>query len=233
MPTGIELLRHRRRAPIVLTHAGGHGRALCRGHRCLTAPSVVPGKAHFLGVPHADSVVLRGERQLRVLHEKARRHPRISEARRQAAMRAGRGGARADCADAADIALVISSRPDAPGLACARSSAGLPAARHRPQGLRHAGGLRRGHRRRAWREGHRPRLALAGFHAHPERRVRARAGSGASSTSIPRCCRPSRGSHPQRQALEAGVRIIGCTVHFVTAELDAGPIIAQAAVAGA
>ena len=33
------------------------------------------------------------------------------------------------------------------------------------------------------------------------------------------------------RALERGVRIHGCTVHFVNNELDAGPIIAQAAVA--
>ena len=38
------------------------------------------------------------------------------------------------------------------------------------------------------------------------------------------------GLHAQQQALDAGVRITGCTVHFVTPELDAGPIIAQAAV---
>ena len=31
------------------------------------------------------------------------------------------------------------------------------------------------------------------------------------------------------QAIEAGVRVAGCTVHWVTAELDAGPIIEQSA----
>jgi phosphoribosylglycinamide formyltransferase-1 len=39
------------------------------------------------------------------------------------------------------------------------------------------------------------------------------------------------GVHSQRQALEHGVRIAGCTVHFVDAGTDTGPIIAQAAVA--
>ncbi len=38
------------------------------------------------------------------------------------------------------------------------------------------------------------------------------------------------GLHTHRQALEQGVKIHGCTVHFVTAKLDHGPIIAQAAV---
>jgi phosphoribosylglycinamide formyltransferase-1/phosphoribosylamine--glycine ligase/phosphoribosylglycinamide formyltransferase/phosphoribosylformylglycinamidine cyclo-ligase len=38
------------------------------------------------------------------------------------------------------------------------------------------------------------------------------------------------GLHAHRRALEAGLKIHGCTVHFVTEELDAGPIIAQAAV---
>lgn len=39
-----------------------------------------------------------------------------------------------------------------------------------------------------------------------------------------------RGMHTHRQAIEAGVRIHGCTVHSVTAELDHGAILAQAAV---
>jgi phosphoribosylglycinamide formyltransferase 1 len=36
-----------------------------------------------------------------------------------------------------------------------------------------------------------------------------------------------RGLDTHRRALEAGVRFHGCTVHFVRAELDAGPIIVQ------
>jgi phosphoribosylglycinamide formyltransferase-1 len=38
------------------------------------------------------------------------------------------------------------------------------------------------------------------------------------------------GLHTHRRALEEGVKVHGCTVHFVTAELDRGPIIVQAAV---
>lgn len=35
---------------------------------------------------------------------------------------------------------------------------------------------------------------------------------------------------PQQDALEAGVKIAGCTVHIATDQVDAGPIVAQAAV---
>ncbi len=38
------------------------------------------------------------------------------------------------------------------------------------------------------------------------------------------------GLDAQKQALEHGVKISGCTVHFVDEQLDAGPIILQAAV---
>jgi len=40
---------------------------------------------------------------------------------------------------------------------------------------------------------------------------------------------PGLGTH--ERALEAGVKVHGCTVHFVTPELDRGPIVIQAAVA--
>lgn len=38
------------------------------------------------------------------------------------------------------------------------------------------------------------------------------------------------GLHTHRRAIEAGCKVAGATVHFVTAELDHGPIIAQAIV---
>ena len=38
------------------------------------------------------------------------------------------------------------------------------------------------------------------------------------------------GLHTHARALEDGVRVHGCTVHFVTPQLDHGPIIIQAAV---
>ncbi|HXX56410.1 MAG TPA: phosphoribosylglycinamide formyltransferase [Thermodesulfovibrionales bacterium] len=39
-----------------------------------------------------------------------------------------------------------------------------------------------------------------------------------------------RGLHGQKQAVDAGVRISGCTVHFVDEGMDTGPTIIQAAV---
>ncbi len=39
-----------------------------------------------------------------------------------------------------------------------------------------------------------------------------------------------KGIGVHQQVLDAGVKITGCTVHFIVAELDSGPIIAQTAV---
>lgn len=39
-----------------------------------------------------------------------------------------------------------------------------------------------------------------------------------------------KGLHTHERAIEAGVKVHGCTVHYVTADLDDGPIIVQAAV---
>jgi phosphoribosylglycinamide formyltransferase-1 len=39
-----------------------------------------------------------------------------------------------------------------------------------------------------------------------------------------------KGLYTHARVIEAGVRISGCTVHFVRAEMDSGPIVAQAAV---
>lgn len=39
-----------------------------------------------------------------------------------------------------------------------------------------------------------------------------------------------KGLHVHERMIEAGVKLAGCTVHFVSAEVDAGPIIGQAAV---
>lgn len=46
----------------------------------------------------------------------------------------------------------------------------------------------------------------------------------------PALCPAFPGVHSQKQALDYGVRVTGCTVHFVDGGTDTGPVIAQAAV---
>jgi phosphoribosylglycinamide formyltransferase 1 len=127
----------------------------------------------------------------------------------------------------ATIAIVISNRAEAHGLARARQ-AGIEALHLNPR--EHAD---RDAYDRAIVEVLRARdvalVCLAGFmrlvgrpllDAFPERIL-----------NIHPSLLPSfRGLDAQRQALEHGVRISGATVHLVTSELDAGPIVRQAAV---
>ena len=51
----------------------------------------------------------------------------------------------------------------------------------------------------------------------------------ASSTSIRRCCRPSRVSDAVQQAIDYGVKVFGVTVFFVDGGVDTGPVLLQRA----
>jgi len=79
-------------------------------------------------------------------------------------------------------------------------------------------------------ERHRPKLvALAGFMRvlTPAFTTRYR---GRLLNIHPSLLPAFPGLHTHARALAAGVKVHGCTVHFVTADLDHGPIVIQAAV---
>jgi phosphoribosylglycinamide formyltransferase-1 len=126
----------------------------------------------------------------------------------------------------AEIAVVISNRQEARGIVAARAR-GLPAVVLPSQGI-----AREEYDRRlvAELEWHRVDLVcLAGFmrllsaefcRAFPLRVLNIH----------PSLLPAFPGLNAQRQALEHGAKISGCTVHFVDEQLDAGPIILQAAV---
>jgi phosphoribosylglycinamide formyltransferase-1 len=128
----------------------------------------------------------------------------------------------------AEIALVVSNRADAAGLELARR-ANVPTLviDHRPYGkdraafervLQHALDE---HRIELICLGGFMRLFTADFVLHWQGRM----------LNIHPSLLPSfPGLDPHGQALRAGVKISGATVHFVIPETDAGPIIAQAAV---
>lgn len=127
----------------------------------------------------------------------------------------------------AEIVLVISNRLEAPGLALARAE-GVPTAAidHKAFATREAFDQAIDTALRAARV---DVVAHAGF-MRIQSTGFAEAWSGRQINIHPSLLPLFKGLHPQRQALDAGVRISGCTVHFVTPELDSGPIIAQAAV---
>ena len=127
----------------------------------------------------------------------------------------------------AEIALVIANRPDAPGLAWAKA-----------QGISVLGFDHTRYESREHFEGQLESVlklsqidivCLAGF-------MRLMTASfverwyGRMINIHPSLLPVFKGLKTHERALEAGVRIAGCTVHFVSAEMDAGPIIGQAAV---
>jgi phosphoribosylglycinamide formyltransferase-1 len=129
----------------------------------------------------------------------------------------------------AEIAVVISNRSDAGGLPIARAS-GIPTLviESKPFGGDRAAfevalqTALRAHRVDLICLGGFMRLFTASFVQHWYGRM----------LNIHPSLLPSfPGLEPQAQALRAGVKIAGATVHFVVAETDAGPIIMQGAVA--
>ena len=127
----------------------------------------------------------------------------------------------------AEIVAVISNRPDAPGIAWAD-------ARKIPTTVVDHSTFNT--RRDFDEELHRVLLAsgaeiiaLAGFMRILTEDL-VRRWEGRMVNIHPSLLPLFEGLHTHARALEAGVKIAGCTVHFVTPELDAGPIIAQAAV---
>ena len=127
---------------------------------------------------------------------------------------------------AAEIGIVISNRSEAPGIQAARSR-GLPAAVLPSKGVareEYDGKIV------AELERHSVELVcLAGF-------TRLLSAEFCRTFPLrvlnihPSLLPAFPGLHAQRQALEHGAKISGCTVHFVDQHLDAGPIVLQAAV---
>ena len=135
----------------------------------------------------------------------------------------------ASAADAAPFAVcaVISNRPGAAGLERARR-AGVPAEVVDHRALRAPGAFDAA--LRATIERHSPGLvALAGF-----MRILGPAFVGRYHGRIlnihPSLLPEFRGLDTHRRALQAGVSEHGASVHFVTEELDGGPIVVQARV---
>ncbi len=125
------------------------------------------------------------------------------------------------------IAAVISNRPAAPGLAWAKSN-GLHSI-----ALDHAAYASReafeGDLQKALEQAEIELIALAGFMRLMTPNFVDRWRDRMINIH-PSLLPAYRGLNTHERALADGVRIAGCTVHFVRSEMDAGPIIAQAAV---
>jgi formyltetrahydrofolate-dependent phosphoribosylglycinamide formyltransferase len=128
----------------------------------------------------------------------------------------------------AEIVQVIANRPDAPGLGLALA-AGVPAATidHRP-----FRGDRAAHEAAidaALRQARTELVCLAGYMRLLTPRL-VNAWQGRMLNIHPSLLPAFPGLDTHARALAAGVKLHGCTVHLVTQETDAGPILAQAAV---
>lgn len=126
----------------------------------------------------------------------------------------------------AEIAVVISNRPEAPGLEIARAL-GLPALAIPSRGLEREAydrklieALRSHGVELVVLAGYMRLLSPAFIREFPMRIVNIH----------PSLLPAFPGLDAQHQAFDYGVRISGCTVHFVDEHLDNGPIILQAAV---
>ncbi|MBY0422731.1 MAG: phosphoribosylglycinamide formyltransferase [Parvularculaceae bacterium] len=131
----------------------------------------------------------------------------------------------------ATIALVLSNRPDADGLVRAREyGVATAVVDHRAYGKGQPG-------RAAFDDAldealHAARIdivCLAGFMRLLTAPLVER-WRGRMLNIHPSLLPAFKGLDVHARMLEAGVRIAGCTVHFVSAEMDEGPIIGQAAV---
>ena len=128
----------------------------------------------------------------------------------------------------AEIALVLSNRPDAAGLDWA-SSRGIPVAAvdHKTFGKDREAFERA--MQAMLEENDIDLVCLAGFMRVLTPWFVAQ-WQGRMLNINPALLPSYRGLHTHERALEDGVKIHGCTVHFVVPEMDAGPIILQAAV---
>lgn len=127
----------------------------------------------------------------------------------------------------ADIALVISNRPNAAGLETAKA-AGIPTQviDHKAFDGREAFDAALD---AALREAGIELVCLAGF----MRLLTDGFVTGWQGRMVnihPSLLPAFKGTDVHQRAIDAGVKLSGCTVHFVTPEMDSGPIIAQAAV---
>lgn len=128
----------------------------------------------------------------------------------------------------ASIALVLSNRPDAPGLALA-AGAGVEAIciDHRPFGRDRAAHEAAIHDALTARGIE--LVCLAGY-MRLLTPFLVEAWAGRMLNVHPSLLPAFPGLDTHARALAGGVKLHGCTVHLVTHEMDAGPILAQAAV---